>query len=174
MINFQDVQFKIKEIKFHIELLDVIVQNSTTLTHQESTEEEASYILSAILNSFFSVTELLGGWDNNEVKIFKDEHPVIYANSNRGGLRNTTVHVSHVKINHVGYIPSSNFNFRHTPKLILEKELKENKDVVTFNFTPDFYIEIEGKLVNIIDFCTQHLYKIERLAKEIQNHSNQR
>ena len=165
----QDIDFKINESKFHIELLEVIVKSGKTLTHQKSTEEEASYILSAILNAFYSVTELSGGNKNIKVKEFKDNHPIIYAGSGKGGLRNTTVHVSHVKIDHSGYKPPKgdavNLNFRETPKLIMEQESQQDKNSVTLRFTPDFYIEVQGELKNVIDLCTQHLYELENFIK---------
>jgi len=165
----QDINFKIKESKFHIELLETLEQSGKTLTHQNSTEEEASYILSAILNAFYSVTELSGENKDLKVKTFKNQFPSIYAGVSKGGLRNTTVHVSHVKIDHSGYIPPSggevNFNMRPTPKLIVDA--KKDTTSVDFNFTPNFYIKVDGKLKNVIEFCTQHLHALETFVKTI-------
>lgn len=160
-----DLRNKINEARFFMELINVIELSGKTLTHQKTTEEEVSYLLSAILNTFYSITEIAGGKDNKNVLDFRVNNMTIYGHSSNGGLRNTTVHVSHIGIDHAGNVPSSTFIFTQKPKLVIEEEnLKPEKNVSKFN--PNFYIKINDKLTDVFELCFSHLLVLEKFLKE--------
>ena len=159
-----DIEEKLNEAKFFLELFDTLEKRSDSLTNNFSIEAEASYILSAILNSFYSVTELAGGKQNPKVKSFRyKEHPSIYAGSGKGGLRNTTVHVRHISADHLGYIPpkgdSINFNMKRTAKLVEEQQ--NNKAGIAFNIGPYFYLKIGGKYQRITELLESHFKELK-------------
>jgi hypothetical protein len=52
-----DASIKLKEAQFFIELLEALEKRGDSLTNVAPPKEEASFLLSAILNSFYSVTE---------------------------------------------------------------------------------------------------------------------
>lgn len=159
---------KLEEAKFFLELFDALEQRGKPLANNSSIEREASFIFSAILNGFYSVTELAknNGTRNADVQTFKDNHPLFYAGSGRGGLRNTTVHVKHIDIDHAGYIPPKgdtiNFNFKDTPKLIRDE--KANEDGVVLKFTPYFYIEVNGDMKRVMELANNHYYEIKKFV----------
>lgn len=64
----EDIQFKLEEIKFHLELLYAIEESGKSLTLINNPEKEASYLVSAVLNAFYSLTEMCGGKGNQYVK----------------------------------------------------------------------------------------------------------
>lgn len=164
----EDVEFKLEEVKFHIELLYAIQETGKSLTHINDPMREASYLLSAILNAFYSVTEICGGKRVDLIKEFKDRHPEIYAGSGKGGLRNTTVHMTHKQIDFSGYVPPKagevNFNFKDTPKLVPSNV---QDGVINLNFTTIFYINICDELISVVDFCDEHLSHLKKLVGKL-------
>ena len=164
----EDVEFKLEEVKFHIELLYAIQETGKSLTHINDPIKEASYLLSAVLNAFYSVTEMCGGKKINLVKEFRESNPKIYAGSGKGGLRNTTVHLSHKQIDFSGYVPPKagmiKMNFKETPKLVPNKY---QDGVLHLNFTTIFYIEICDELISVVDFCNEHLKLLEKFVSKL-------
>ncbi|WP_330130922.1 hypothetical protein [Shewanella xiamenensis] len=164
----EDIQFKLEEIKFHLELLYAIEESGKSLTLINNPEKEASYLVSAVLNAFYSLTEMCGGKGNQYVKEFREIYPSIYAGSGKGGLRNTTVHVAHKRIDFSGYISPQNgrvnFHFKETPKLApLEKSVGK----VTLRFSPNFYLKINGEMVAIVDYFHEHLGALKKLVSRL-------
>jgi hypothetical protein len=165
------IKDKLEEVKFFLELFDALEQRGQSLTNTNTVEREASFIFSAILNSFYSVTELAkdDGAKKEEVQTFKIAHPLIYAGSGKGGLRNTTVHVKHIVIDHAGYIPPKgnevNINFKKTPKLVQEKKDKEVG--IVLKFTPYFYIEINKEMKRIMAVVENHFSELRKFVASL-------
>lgn len=159
---------KLDETKFFLELFDALEQRGKPLTNNNSIEREASFIFSAILNGFYSITELAkdNGTKKTDVQNFKNNHPIIYAGSGKGGLRNTTVHVKHVDIDHSGYIPPKsnavNFNLKETPKLIQDE--RNNTGGVVLNLTPYFYIEVNGVMKRVMELADSHYSELKKFV----------
>jgi len=156
---------KLEETKFFLELLDALEKRGESLTNNGDTEKEASYILSAILNGFYSVTELAKETNKekvSDIKAFKKDNPIIYAGSGKGGLRNTTVHVKHINIDHSGYIPPKgneiNFNYKKKPKLIVEEQ--NNTNDIKINLVPYFYIEVDKSMKRVVELADNHYYEL--------------
>lgn len=154
-------------------MFHVLEARSISFTDRFEIEEEASFILSAILNGFFSTLELAmdGGAKRTDVKNFKNSHPLFYARANKGGLRNTTVHVKHIKPDHSGYIPpkgdSINFNFKELPKIV--KENQDSEDGINFNMGKYFYLEINTDHKRIIEIMDKHYDELKQFIKSIKS-----
>lgn len=165
LTNMADVETKLQEAKFFLELLDALEQRGNSLTSVASAKEEASFLLSAILNSFYSVTEhakaIVGA---ERVKQFKSKFPLFYAG--KEGLRNITVHQKHIGTDHEGYIPPAGdrvrIDFRSEPKLI-----KQNKIPGRLVFVPYYYVIINNELVRIIELCYDHYYQLQKFVKDM-------
>lgn len=153
----ENTQAKINEAKFFIDLLSQLEKKGKSFVTKTLLEDEASYLLSAILNAFYSATEMAGGKNNIDIKKFRDDHSLFYDHSSNGGLRNTTVHLHHKQIDHVGYIPPKgdavNFN--------LNKPVQNTPgDKTDFNFAGKFYLEIENEHKSVLELCSDHLNKL--------------
>lgn len=165
------IKNKLDETKFYIELFHVLETRSDTLTSKFNIEQEASFVLSAILNGFFSTAEMAmeNGKKRDKVEVFKKAHPLFYAHSTNGGLRNTTVHVKHIKPDHSGYIPpkgdSINFNLKETPKIVKEKQ--DLQSGINFNMGPYFYLEVNGKFKRIMELVDEHYPILEQFVSTI-------
>ncbi|MEW8348255.1 MAG: hypothetical protein AB2687_08080 [Candidatus Thiodiazotropha taylori] len=163
------VSDKLEEVQFFIELYNALEMSGVSFTRNTIKEKEASYILSAILNGFYSATELLKNNKKNieQVIKFKNQYPVIYSRSEKGGLRNTTVHVKHVGIDYSGYISQSgnnlNFNFKRSPKLITNPTNISEK--VILNHNKYFYLKIDDEHIRVSDLVGDHYYTLERFAQ---------
>ena len=175
-----DANIKLKETQFFLELLEALEKREDSLTNIAPPVEEASFLLSAILNSFYSVTEhvnqhikiLLGKEKDDkfkakEVKDFRDLFPIYYNRADQEkiepGKRNLTVHVKHVRVDHEGYKPpvgKVNFSFRPEPKLIKHKAGTTNLSLV-----PYFYLEVDGEFKRIIELCYEHYYELCKFVK---------
>ena len=153
----ENTQAKINEAKFFINLLSQLEKKGKPFVTKTLLEDEASYLLSAILNAFYSATEMAGGKNNIDIKKFRDDHSLFYDHSSNGGLRNTTVHLHHKQIDHVGYIPPKgdevNFNLK-TPIQNIPG------DKIDFNLTGKFYLEIENEHKSVLELCSDHLNKL--------------
>jgi hypothetical protein len=166
-----DTNEKLNEIQFYLEIFHVLESRSISFTDKFNVEKEASFILSAILNGFFSTLEIAmdGGSKKADVKKFKISHPLFYARSDKGGLRNTTVHVKHIKPDHVGYIPpngdSIRFNFKKTPKIV--KENQESKDGINFNMGKYFYLKIGKENKRIIELMNKHYIELKQFVRSL-------
>lgn len=148
-MDIKSYRLKISEANFFLELITALEKRGNSLTHHDNPDEEASFLLSAVLNTLYSATEMLGGKQEPMVKKFRESHPLFYAGSGKGGLRNTTVHVTHVEAASLGRLPqkspgSVRLNFERTPKLIQEKATSQGR--LTLNFTPIFVVEIDGQI----------------------------
>jgi hypothetical protein len=131
------------------------------ITHINDPEKEASYLFSAILNAFYSVTEICGGNSSLLVKNFKSIYPLIYSGSGKGGLRNTSVHVRHIQVEHKKYSKPARgtlvLRFGVNPKLTLPDE---GQGVLKLRFEKVFHVEINNELVPIAEFCNEHLKQL--------------
>ena len=160
---------KLTEAKFFLELLDALQNRRVALTHAASSGEEASFLMSAVLNSLYSALEqakpIIG---IDAVKFYKSENPHIFKGS--GGLRNITVHERHVGVDFAGYIPppgnAVNFDFRPTPRLVEEARSARSSGNLELNLGPDFYVELDGKLVEIGKLCHKQYYSLRSFFKE--------
>lgn len=160
-----DIQAKIKEAKFFLELLEALEQRVDSLTNLESPSEEASFLMSAISNAFYSA---LDQWRNQnkskqrQYQEFSRRYPEIYGSDQQGGWRNTTVHVTHVRVSTAGYIPpradSVNFDFRHKPKLAPS----QSPGTCNFRLGPQFYLFHGGREIHALEFCYQHFYALQK------------
>ncbi|WP_273024176.1 hypothetical protein [Rheinheimera sp.] len=171
-LNIDDVRFKLEEAKFHIELLYLIQKTGASLTHINSPEKEASYLFSAILNAFYSVIEVGGFKSSLHVKNFKSLHPLIYAGSGKGGLRNTSVHVRHIQVEHGTYPKPTKgpvvLRFGVSPKLAMQDK---TQGVVNLRFEKIFHVELDNELVPIAEFCNEHLKQLTEFVDSLgRNH----
>ena len=168
MLITKDVNFKLEEASFHIELLYLIQKSRKSLTHIDDPLKEASYLFSAILNAFFSATEILKGKNKPLVAEFKRSHPEIYARAKDGGLRNKTVHTEHVEVKYLNKLPPTRgivvLRFSESPKL---SKGEQSKGVVKLRFERVIYVTINGNSVSAVDFCTIHLSKLKCLADRL-------
>lgn len=154
--------YKLKEAEFFLELLDALDKRKKPLTHADDCALEASYLFSAILNSFYSAIAIMRDEENIDVSNFVKAHPEIYARANKGGERAKTVHVSHTLPAKSGYIPPTGeviLDLRETPVLVEEAKIPGRVDL---NLGSNHYmlIEVTGKLENVNDFCHKHFYEL--------------
>mgnify|MGYP003582211227 FL=1 len=163
-----DAKSKLKEARFFMELLEALETRGDSLTTNSSTREEVSFLLSAILNSFYSVTEYLKNVINiSEVQNYKKLHPLFYSGKN--GLRNITVHERHIEADYIGYIPpvgKVNLVLGLPPKLV--SEIK-TPGVVTLRLNPRHYVEVNNRMILIKELCMdqyQELYKFVNYCYE--------
>ena len=103
----ENARSKIAEARFFVALMDRIEYSRNPLVPQFSADDEFVYLLSAFLNSCYSVTEYLKMDPSLKVAVknFRTEHPDFYGSGLRGGLRTRAVHFGPVKPGHDGYIP---------------------------------------------------------------------
>ncbi|MFO1419512.1 MAG: hypothetical protein U1F59_00835 [Candidatus Competibacteraceae bacterium] len=157
-----DANTKLKEAQFFIELLEALEKRGDSLTNVVPPVEEASFLLSAILNSFYSVTEHAKSIISlDKVQEFKDSFPLFY--KGRQGLRNMTVHEKHIGVDHEGYKPpigKVSFSFRPEPKLSKHKTGTANLSLVSY-----FYLEVDGEFKRITELCYEHYYKLCKFVK---------
>ncbi|MCX7258510.1 MAG: hypothetical protein NTZ64_17835, partial [Polaromonas sp.] len=128
---------KLAEAAFFIELFEATQERTESLTRTFDLETEASFLFSAIMNSFYSALE---HWRNTTkykpaYNTFVAKYPEIYSHSHFGGWRSTTVHVRHMSISYAGYIPPKggevNLVFSAPPKLA-EANFLEDKAMLRF------------------------------------------
>ena len=111
-----DANIKLKEAHFFIELLEALEKRGDSLTNIAPPIRGGFFLLSAILNSFYSVTEhvnqyikVLTGKENDyklkaqQVSDFRNKFKFFYEFCK--GIRNTTVHIKHKEIDDQGYKP---------------------------------------------------------------------
>ena len=162
-----DANIKLKEAHFFIELLEALEKRGDSLTNVAPPIEEASFLLSAILNSFYSTIELLKDIVGKEqIAKFKSSFPIFYNRADKDGdqpgLRNLTVHVRHVEVDHEGYKPPIgrvNLNLRQEPKLI------QRKTGVNLNLAPYFYLMVDNDLKRMTELCYEHYYELCKFVK---------
>lgn len=167
--KFGAVAVKLAEARFFLELLDVLESRNASLSNEATCGEEASYLLSAVLNALYSALEqakpILGV---DVMKTYKDTQSTIF--KGRGGLRNVTVHERHIGPDHAGYIPppgnAVNFDFRSTPKLIKETKAALPPGQVNFALGPNHYVEIDGVLRDITELCFEQYYALRKFFKD--------
>ncbi|MCB1764445.1 MAG: hypothetical protein KDJ22_00075 [Candidatus Competibacteraceae bacterium] len=168
-----DTDIKLQEALFFIELLEALEKRNDSLTNIADPEREASFLLSAILNSFYSTTELLKETiGNEEVNNFRKMFPLLYnradKNGEQKGLRNLTVHVKHVEIDYKGFIrKKAKLDFRREPKLTKKKG---GSCIGSLNFTHYFYLMFDGELERITDLCYQHYNQLRLFVENSHRH----
>ena len=153
---------KLGEAKFFLELLHALDKRKRPLTNESSAAQEASYLLSAFLNSLYSALEhAKASSDVDAIKAYKKSRPYIFEYE---GMRNVTVHEQQVEASHAGYIPppgnAVNFDFRPMPRLVQEEIARA--DGIDFNLGPNYYLEYGGRLVSVIDLCSTELYELRK------------
>jgi len=164
---------KLREAEFFLELLDALEKGGKPLSNLEAPGEEASFLLSAITNAFYSA---LDQWRKAHPKKdkayqrFVRDHPEIYGHSKIGGWRNKTVHELHVSTSFEGYKPPPGdqvaLAMRPTPK-ILKEECDES---LSLSFAPYFYFEFQGKQLHAVDWCYQHLHVLRTFILETNDY----
>lgn len=153
---------KLKEAEFFLELLDALDERKRPLTRVADTAQEASYLLSAILNAFYSAVVIMRDEEKIDVEEFVAANPEIYARADRGGERARTVHVSHTLPAFSGYLPpklDAPLYMRKTPVLVEEAQIPGRMDVV---FGPNHYIYValKGRNIEVCEFCYDHFCKL--------------
>jgi len=156
---------KLQEARFFLELLDAMETRKLSLTMNATCEEEASYLLSAVLNALYSALEqakpVLGV---DSVKAYKEQHSAILRG--KSGLRNITVHERHVGPECSGYIPPAGnavkLDLRPTPKLIVEIDAKLLPANLNRALGANHYIAIDGELRDITELCFEQYYALRR------------
>ena len=162
---------KLREARFFLELLDALETRKSSLTEDASCGEEASYLMSAVLNSLYSALEqakpLVGV---ESVQRYKAEHSLIFKGG--GGLRNVTVHDRHVGPDHSGYIAPAGdalkCDLRKRPKLVSEAEAALPRGHVNLSLGANHYVEVDGSLVDITELCFAQYYALTAFLKEHQ------
>ena len=149
---------KLDEARFFLELLHALEVRGSTLTNNASAAEEASYLFSAILNSFYSVIAILQE-SGIDVRSFKKEHVEIYGRITDRGVRAMTVHKEHVPMGLSGYVPpvrKVDLWFRRKPKLVSSPQ--PGRSSVNFKVTERHYVLLprNWSLVNALDYCEDH------------------
>lgn len=164
---------KLDEAQFFLELLDALDRRRKPLTRSGDTAKEASYLFTAVLNSFYSAIVIMRDEEGVDVKPFVVAHPEIYARAKDGGERAKTVHFKHAEAAFSGYIPPKgnevNFDFRKAPLLIEEASVP---GMVDFAFGPDHYmfIDLRGNLEQVTQFCYNHFYQLKALHAQAGGH----
>ncbi len=157
-----DASIKLKEAQFFIELLESLEKRGDSLTNIASPVEEASFLLSAILNSFYSVTEHTKSIiEVDKVQEFKNSFPLFY--NGKRGIRNITIHEKHIGIDHEGYKPpvgGAKLSLRPEPKLIQHKAGTAKLSLVSY-----FYLEVDGEFKHITELCYKHYYELCKFVK---------
>lgn len=154
---------KLPEAAFFIELFEATQERTESLTRNFDLETEASFLFSAIMNSFYSALE---HWKNNTknkpaYNAFVEKYPEIYSHSHFGGWRSTTVHVRHMPITFAGYVPPQggevHLVFKAPPKLASRDVLEDKLDL---RFQPLYYVEYKGELKEVVAFSRKHLSEL--------------
>lgn len=159
---------KLAEAAFFIELFEATQERTESLTRGSDLETEASYLFSAIMNSFYSALDQWRDPATNKkgYEAFVKQNPEIYSHSHFGGWRSTTVHVCHIPITHAGYIPPKggevSLVFSAPPKLA-STEIVEGR--VDLTFSPYYYVAYRGELKEVVSFARAHLHKLTVLIE---------
>lgn len=108
---------KLAEAAFYLRLMDRVERTGKALVEEGEPALEYGFLLSALLNSCYSVVSYLAESEpdlKNLADQFKREHPEYYAHA--VGLRSISVHVRPVTPAHHGYVPQPGFNvvLRHS------------------------------------------------------------
>ncbi|RWX46881.1 hypothetical protein H206_03510 [Candidatus Electrothrix aarhusensis] len=163
---------KIEESKYFLQKMVETESSCDSSDGAKDREKEFSHLLSAFLNSCYSVGEIL----KQEEKYF-DLHKNlrlkrrdIYKNGKDGGWRTIAVHYKPVKPQHDGYIPPPadkvNFNFTsdkpYTPPA-------GDKIVFDIGQNKKFYFTKEIPQNSITDFCNEHMTELVVLITECEN-----
>lgn len=168
---------KLEEAKFFLELFDALDQRHQSLTNECTTEKEASFLFSAILNSFYSTVAIMRDEEGIDVKPFVEAHPEVYARAKDGGERAKTVHVAHTDIVFSGYIPPKlkyPVILRPKPRLIEESENLETHEKlgkipsITLGQSHYMLIAISGDLETVGDFCYRHFLQLKEFHSSHQ------
>lgn len=154
---------KLGEARFFLELLDALDKRKRPLTNDSSAAQEASYLLSAFLNSLYSALEHAKSSSVavEAIQEYKRSRPDVLGGK---GIRNLTVHEKQVEPSHAGYIPphgnAVNFDFRPTPRLVQEE--RATAKGVVFNMGPSYYFECGGREVSVTELCSNELYELRK------------
>jgi hypothetical protein len=161
---------KLAEASFFIELFQATQERTESLTRGADLATEASFLFSAILNSFYSAVDQwrMSDRTKNEApyKAFVERHPEIYSHSHFGGWRSTTVHVKHIPISYAGYIPPKgrevDLVFSMPPKLASNEVVEDRVDL---RFLPYYYVEYKGEMKEVVAFSNAHLEQLAALIE---------
>jgi hypothetical protein len=163
-----DIQPKLREARFFLELLEALEKRTDSLTNLEAPVEEASFLLSAVSNAFYSALDQWKKQNKSKQKQYQEfsrKYPEIYGSDQQNGWRNTTVHVNHVQASTAGYIPprgdAVNFDFRQKPKLVPN----DPPEMVSLRMGPRFYFAHQGKEIHALEYCYQHLYALQNFLR---------
>ncbi len=143
-------QEKLEEAKFFLELLQTLEEKGSALTSTATSDQEASFLFSAIVNALYSAVAML---EEAEVNLmhFRKEHAELYAIGKKGGARAVTVHKQHLRM-----------AFSHTTPPFMEPafSLRELPDGATQN---RHYIVLprDWSIVHALEFCHYHYCKLQ-------------
>jgi hypothetical protein len=151
---------KLEEAQFFLELLDALEQRQRPLTHAGDTAKEASYLFAAILNSFYSVTEVMKkeGIPATTVKDFKDKYLEIYGHGT--GERAKTVHIHHVDTASTEpyFTKGTDFDVPRRPPLLIQESRRPGSADFVIGPTHFMDIELLDRRVPVTKFCFDHFY----------------
>jgi hypothetical protein len=153
---------KLEEAQFFLELLDALDQRHSPLTHIGDTAKEASFLYSAILNSFYSVIAIMRDEEGIDTKAFTDLYPEIYARAKNGGERAKTVHINHIDTAFTGtlFTKGTNFDMPRCSPLLIQKERKPGRADFVIGPKHFMFIELYDNLVHVTKFCFDHFYRL--------------
>ncbi len=156
---------KLEEAEFFLELLDALDGRKSPLTYINDCAKEASFLFSAIMNSFYATIAIMKDEEGVDVTAFKKEHPEIYERANKGGERAKTVHVNHTLPAHSGYIPTTTLHLKRTPRLIEETKVPGK---ATLRLGNNYYmlIELRNELVEVNEFCRNHYVSLKKFHQQ--------
>lgn len=163
-------ELKLKEVAFHIELLDALERRGKPLTHIGDVELEASFLFSAIMNGLYSAVEILraGGIDTRQ---FKAAHPEVYANGGKGGERGLTVHMQHKVASSRGYIPPPhnevNFYLRVAPVLAPDPSVHAGRVDVNLLAPVNMHIRLRNREMSALEFAQEQYGYLRRFLKSL-------
>ena len=148
-------QAKLREARFFLTLMKELERSGQPLVERDQVRDEMAFLLSALLNSLYAVTEHLKAVvDLEAVKNFKTQHPLIFGS--KLGLRNLTVHERHVAPSSRTYIPTNG-----GANLVFSQPRAESADLV---FRAEYYFEPEGESAHIVSLSSSVLASLESFA----------
>ena len=164
-----DAKTKLAEAAFFLELFEALELRDESLTHSHSQETEASFLFSGVLGAFYAA---LDQWHrktgNNKVyQDFKKRHPELHGNTEQGGWRNLTVHLSHVTISETNLVPTLALDLHVR---VGRTKLGQCEDVPFAPVQvhrPEYCVNYRGQVRPVLVFCKEHLAELDKLLSGI-------
>jgi hypothetical protein len=138
---------KLREAQFFLRLLNQLEAVNVPLLAGGVRRDEFAFVLSGLLNAFYSATEHLKVNAGTEaVRSFKKHHPIIF--DSRTGLRNLTVHERHVSPALTHYVPPKG----NAVNLVFREKATRSTDL---RFRSEYYVNTQDAAVHINSVCRE-------------------